>query len=173
MYVFDLEKTYMKTRIMFCMGLLGFLLGGFATPILALDTGSLLSMLTSQLGVSEQQAGGGIGALMDVVKQNLAGSDYTQLIGGAPDLGTLAQSATPPAPEQSSSGWGGLLGSAGSLLGGQHQALGQAAQLTQTFSQLGLSADQVGQFAKIALQYVQGSGGTGLMKILAGALPSF
>lgn len=173
MCAFDPERDMSTNSTRFTLLLtLALLLSALAPSVPALDSSGLLGMLTGQLGVSEQQASGGINALMDVVKQNLPGGDYSQLIGGAPDLGALAKADAPaPAAPQGSSGWGGLLGSAGSLLGGQHQALGQAAQLTQSFSQLGLSTDMVGKFAKVAMDYVQGSGGTGLMKLLAKALP--
>jgi len=160
----------MSTKTTRFTALLALLLSGFAAPTMALDSDGLLGMLTNQLGVTEQQASGGIGALMGVAKQNLPGSDYTQLLGGAPDLSTLAGAAAPVAAS-GSGGLGGLFGSAGSLLGGQNQSLGQLAQITQSFSQLGLSPDMVGKFAKVALDYVQGSGGTALMKLLAGALP--
>jgi len=160
----------MNTKTLPFTALLALFLSGLASPLMALDSSALLGMLTGQLGVTEQQAGGGIGALMNVAKQNLSGSDYTQLLGGAPDLGALAGIAA-PAPAPSTGGLGGLFGSASSLLGGQSQGLGQLAQLTQAFSQLGLSPDMVGKFAKVALNYVQGSGGTALMQLLAGALP--
>jgi hypothetical protein len=128
-------------------------------------TKGLVSMVTSQLGVSEQQATAGIGALMGLVKQNLSATDYAALIGGAPDLGAAAQAA-PAAPATDSSG--GWLGSIGSMLG--YKSVGQMAQLNQVFSQLGLSTDMVAKFIQVAMQYVQGSGGTALMGVMAKAL---
>jgi Protein of unknown function VcgC/VcgE (DUF2780) len=158
-----MSSTRLPTRT---AALLALALVWSAAPALA---GGLMEMLTGQLGVSQQQASGGIGALLDVAKQNLAGADYGRLMAGAPDLATLAGAAAPAAP-QSSGGLGGLLGSAHSLLGGSSGGLGQMARLTQTFHQLGLSPDMVGKFAKVAMDYVQGTGGSALTKLLAGAL---
>jgi hypothetical protein len=160
----------MNKIVIYCTALLALMLGGLLPlPTAAGDGTGLLGMLTHQLGISEQQASGGIGALMNVVKQNLAAGDYRRLLGGAPDLGTLAGAAPPAAAPAPSGGMGGLLGSAGSLLG--HPGLNQMGQLTQSFAGLGLSPDMVAKFAKVALQYVQGSGGADLMKLLARALP--
>lgn len=130
---------------------------------------NLLSMLTNQLGVNEQQAANGIGALMNLAKQHLATNDYTRLLTNSPDLATLTNSATPPQPTSPSSGLGAILGYATSILGSQG-GLTDLVQLTQSFLQLGLSADMVGKFFKIALNYVQGTGGLELMNLLAGAL---
>jgi hypothetical protein len=137
-----------------------------AEPAAATNLG-LLSMVTSQLGVSEQQATAGISALMGLVKQNLSATDYATLIGGAPDLGTVANATAPDAaPAPSSSG--GWLESIGSMLG--YKSVGQMAQLAETFSQLGLPADMVAKFLKVALEYVQGTGGTALVGLMSGAL---
>ncbi|KOR33334.1 hypothetical protein TI05_01640 [Achromatium sp. WMS3] len=125
-------------------------------------TKSLVSMITSQLGVSEKQAMAGISAIMTLVKQNLSATDYAALIGGAPELGKAAQNGV------SANNSGGWLASIGALLG--YKNIGQMAQLTQIFSQLGLSPDMVAKFIKVALQYVQGSGGSNLMGIMAKAL---
>jgi hypothetical protein len=131
-------------------------------------TKGLLSMVTSQLGVSEQQATAGISALMGLVKQNLSATDYATLIGGAPDLGTVTSAAPAAAPAPTADSSAGWLGSIGSMLG--YSSVGQMAQLAQTFSQLGLPADMVAKFLKVALEYVQGTGGTALMGLMAGAL---
>jgi hypothetical protein len=137
-----------------------------AEPAAATNLG-LLSMVTSQLGVSEQQATAGISALMGLVKQNLSATDYATLIGGAPDLGAVANATAPDAaPAPSSSG--GWLESIGSMLG--YKSVGQMAQLAETFSQLGLPADMVAKFLKVALEYVQGTGGSALVGLMSGAL---
>lgn len=127
---------------------------------------SLLNMLTTQLGINDQQATNGISSLMNLVKQHLTTTDYTRLLAGAPDLATLSNSVSPP---QIQSGFSQLLNYAGTLLG-ENSGLNDLIQLTQSFTQLGLSADMVGKFFKIALDYVQGTGGIELMNLLASAV---
>lgn len=143
------------------------LLSGFAIPASAI-TGNLLGMLTSQLGINEQQATQGMAALMDLAKQHLSTTDYTKLLSGAPDLGTLSKAAEAFAKPQVATITGSLLGYAASYLGGD--SANQMAQMVHTFAQWGLTADMVSKFLKIALDYVNIVGGPDLMKILSGAL---
>ena len=84
---------------------------------------------------------------------------------------TNAGEAIGAASAPSGSSWGGMVNSASSLLGGQSETLGQAAQLAQTFDQLGLTPDMVGKFAKVTVDYVTKTGGADLAQLLAGALP--
>jgi len=144
------------------------LLSGFAVPASAI-TGSLLNMLTGQLGITEQQATQGMAALMELAKQHLSTTDYTKLISGAPDLGALAKAAAAFAKPQAATTTGALLGYAASFVGGD--SANQMVQMAHTFSQWGLTADMVGKFLKIALDYVNSVGGPELMKILSEALP--
>ncbi|WP_166795072.1 DUF2780 domain-containing protein, partial [Pseudomonas aeruginosa] len=44
------------------------------------QTSGLLGALTGQLGVSQEQAVGGTGALLGLAKNQLAGNDYSQLV---------------------------------------------------------------------------------------------
>jgi len=153
----------MKIRYLSSVSLVLFL--GMSGTSVAADSG-LLGMLTSRLGISEQQAGGGINALMEMAKKQLSGTDYTRLLSSAPDLGTVANSVTTtPKSKDPSASW---ISTAGSMLGISN--LNQLTQLTQTFSQYGLSADMIGKFVKTVLDYVQTTGGSDLTKMLAGAL---
>lgn len=131
-------------------------------------TSNLLGMLTSQLGITEQQATQGMAALMDLAKQHLSTTDYTKLIGGAPDLETLVKAATALAKPQVATTTGTLWEYATSMIGGAN--VNQMVQMASTFAQWGLSADMVGKFLKIALDYVNGVGGPELTQLLAGAL---
>lgn len=150
----------MKNRyIMGFLMLLIFLASPLASQ--AVDPGGLLGAATSQLGVSEKQASGGMGALLAAAKGNMGENKYGELLSMAPSLGGLAGDAG-----GSSSG---LMGAAASALGGG-SGLGQAAQLMDTFKGLGLSPDMAGRFAEIALDYVQGEGGTQAMELLKSGL---
>lgn len=54
------------------------------------QTSGLLGALTGQLGVSQEQAVGGTGALLGLAKNQLAGNDYSQLVKTIPGLDKLA-----------------------------------------------------------------------------------
>lgn len=132
--------------------------------LLAADTGGLVSALTSQLGVTQDQASGGIGALLGSAKSNMGDDKYSNLLSMAPSLTGLA---TDTGDASSSSG---LLGAASSMLGGAGGSMDQAAQLMETFTGLGLDSDMLGKFTQIALDYVKGEGGVQAMELLQGAL---
>jgi hypothetical protein len=135
-------------------------------------TNQLVQMLTSQLGVTELQATQGMNALINLAKQHISTVDYAKLINGVPELSTLIAAATATAPTTSvpanAAATNDWLNYATSMLG--NKSVSDLVLLTQTFSQWGLSADMVGKFFKIALDYVNGIGGAELMKILAGGL---
>jgi len=143
----------------------------FAPGAQALDAGGLMGMLTSQLGVSEQQASGGAGALLGSAKGNMSGGEYDRLLKGAPDLAGLPTESAAAAQPAKSSSWGGMVKSASSLMGGQSQTMTQAAALAEKFDQLGLTPDMVAKYGKVMVDYVSGSGGADLAQLLTKALP--
>lgn len=110
----------------------------------------LLPVLTSQLGVTEPQAEGGMGSLLQVAKGALSAGEFSQLSQGIPGMDTLLAAA--PALGSKSSGGNaltGMLANAGGLAAG----LGSMNNLTQQFEALGLSPDMIIQFATIAIDY--------------------
>jgi len=50
------------------------------------DTMGLINSLTSGLGVSEQQATGGAGAIFDYAKNNMSAADFTKVANGLPGI---------------------------------------------------------------------------------------
>jgi hypothetical protein len=114
----------------------------------------LLPELSNQFGVSEEQAKGGMGALMQVAKGNLSSQEFTQLSQGVPGMDTLLAAA----PAFSSNSKSGAISGALSNLGGVASALGGAGMLTKQFESLGLSTEMIGQFASIAIDYFSGNG---------------
>ncbi|PID41963.1 MAG: hypothetical protein CSB48_12540 [Proteobacteria bacterium] len=125
----------------------------------------LLPALTSQLGVTETQAKGGMGSLMQMAKGALSSGEFSQLSQGIPGMDTLLAAA----PVLSNSGLGKALSSAGGLA----SSLGSLGQVTKQFEALGLSSDMIAKFATIAVSYFSGgnaasgsgsSGTAGLLK---------
>ncbi len=123
----------------------------------AVGSNDLTGMLVSQLGVTEQQAAGGAGSILNYAKQSLSPNDFSKVASSVPGIDSLL-SAVPSAG-------GGLGGVAGALGGG---SLGGMAAVASQFSSLGLKADMVQQFTPIILDYVKGTGGSDVMKLLAG-----
>lgn len=114
---------------------------------------SLLPTLTKGLGISNEQAEGGMGALLNVAKSSLSSDEFSTLGKGIPGMETLLAAA----PALSSKAAGGGLGGLATSLGGAGAALGSLGQVTQQFEALGLSPDMVAQFAKMAVDYFMNS----------------
>jgi hypothetical protein len=124
----------------------------------------LLPMLTSQLGVTETQAEGGMGSLLQVAQGALSSDEFGQLSQGIPGMDTLLAAA--PALGSKSAGGNALTGML-SNAGGMAAGLGVMGKLTEQFEALGLSPDMILQFANLAISYFsssdapEGSGNTG------------
>ena len=131
-----------------------------SSPVSA-DTSKLIGSLVDKLGVSDEQATGGSGAVFKEAKNNMDPGDYTQLLKAVPGIDSL-MSAAPEA--------GGLTGKASSLLGGSGGSAAGMANLADSFSKLGLAPDMVNQFVPVILDYVQSEGGQQAMTLLKSAL---
>lgn len=125
------------------------------------QTSDLVGMLTSQLGISEQQAAGGAGSLLNFAKDQMGSADFDVVSGSLPEVGSLMGAA----PEGSS----GILGSGSSLLGGSSSGLGDMAGVASSFSDLGMSPDMVNEFVPVILEYSQSAGSEQAMQLLKGA----
>jgi hypothetical protein len=121
----------------------------------------LIQMLTSQLGVSGEQATGGAGALFDYAQQNLSADDFATIASGIPGMDQMLDMA--PEPENSSA-----LGKAAGTLGGFDKSLGGMAGLASSFESLGLDADMVSKFVPIVSDYVGSVSGDQAMALLQG-----
>ncbi|BDY05811.1 DUF2780 domain-containing protein [Ferrimonas sp. YFM] len=135
----------------------------FSTPAQAVD--DLLGLVTSQLGVSQEQASGGIGALLATAEPNLSSDtlgQLSQVLPGMEGLTKLGGDLLAKAGE--GNGTSGLLGT---VLG---QSGGALMGLNDAFASLGLSPDMVASFSQILLDYVNQQGGEGLMQQLQSAL---
>jgi hypothetical protein len=121
----------------------------------------LVQMLTSQLGVSGEQATGGAGAMFEYAKDNLDADDFATIAKGVPGMDDLIAMA--PEPENSSA-----LGKAGGALGGFDKSLGGLAGLASSFESLGLDADMVSKFVPVVSDYVGSVSGDEAATLLQG-----
>jgi hypothetical protein len=121
----------------------------------------LIQMLTSQLGVSGEQATGGAGALFKYANENLDADDFATIAKGVPEMDQLIDMA--PEPENSSA-----LGKASGALGGFDKSLGGMAGLASSFESLGLDADMVSKFLPVVSDYVSSVSGDQAAALLKG-----
>jgi Protein of unknown function VcgC/VcgE (DUF2780) len=132
-----------------------------STPTYAGDMG-LVDLLSSQLGVTQNQAEGGAGSIFQLAKQKVSVEDFSSIAKAVPGIDQMIGAA--PKVEGSSSTLGGISSMMGS------NKLGGMAGLTSSFKKLGLSGDMVSKFTPIILDYVKNKGGVNAMNLLKGAL---
>ncbi|MFV3329419.1 DUF2780 domain-containing protein [Pseudomonas sp. NY15437] len=127
------------------------------------QTSGLLDALTGQLGVSDEQALGGTGALLGLAKNKLSTADYSQLAKTVPGLDKLT----------GSNALGGLGGQLGNLGGGAASGLlgnvSSMGDVNQAFGALGMDQGMTGKFSSVLLDYL---GKQGLNSNLLGTLGS-
>jgi len=124
----------------------------------------LIKLITSQLGINDDQAKGGAGLLFKFAKDKLSDGDFgqiTDLLGNADELISAA-------PEASAAS--GLLGKVGGLLGGKADGLADLAGLASGFKGLDLGGDMIGKFGGIIMDLIKSKGGGGAADLLKGLL---
>ena len=121
----------------------------------------LINMLTQNLGISDSQAEGGTGLLLDLAKKQLGGGDFSKIAGAIPNADTLIKNA----PQ--ASGLGGMLGGLGGMLGGKAGNLGNLAALAGGFSKLDMDSDMIQKFVPVVMDYLKGEGGDEVKALLA------
>lgn len=109
----------------------------------------LTGLLTQQLGVTEEQAKGGVGSMLKLAQEKLSAGEFDQVAKAVP-------------------GASKYLDSAKQLLGGGN--VGNMAGLQGAFSKLGMSPDMVSKFTPVLTQFVGKTGGSQTGDLLAGVL---
>lgn len=105
----------------------------------------LTDILTSQLGVTQEQAAGGAGALLSLASSQLSGDQASELSKMIPGSDALS-AAIPP-------GLGGMLTNIDTI--------------NQVFSALGMDASMVSQFIPVVMQFLGNQGASaGLLDAL-------
>ena len=111
---------------------------------------TLINQVKNQLPISDQQAGGGIAALLALAENQLTDQHQTELNGLIPNLEQLTQL--------------GL-----STTGLSPARMANFSDVTHVFNQLGLDANMIGQFTPIIIQYLTSQGaGSSLVGALQG-----
>ena len=137
----------------------------FASALPARAAGlDLVELLTKNLGVSNEQAEGGAGAIFTAASKNMSVDDFTKVTNELPEVTSLMNSFS------SGESGTGSLGGLSSVLGKSGGSLSTLAGLSDTFSKLGLGSDMVGKFIPIVLEYAQSKGGSQIANLLKSAL---
>jgi len=123
----------------------------------------LIQNLTSQLGISGDQAKGGAGLIFDLVKSQLSGDEFSQVASAVPEVNEMV-------PAKAKSGIGGTIGKLASSLTGGNSGLGSLASLAGGFTDLGLDSGMVGKFVPIVLSFLQSKGGDTVKDLVAKVL---
>ncbi|MBW1670145.1 MAG: DUF2780 domain-containing protein [Deltaproteobacteria bacterium] len=151
-----------------CTGFIGlialvYFLLGLGTP--AFSEGlELVELLVKNLGITTQQAEGGAGSIFNAAKQDMGVEDFKKVTTAMPEVEPLMAAA--PKIEKSS----GTLGGISSMLSEDTGSLGKMADLYDSFSQLGLSKDMVGEFIPLISDYAKSKGGETVSNLLKTAL---
>jgi hypothetical protein len=102
-------------------------------------TDILTGLLTNQLGVTSNQAMGGVGSILSLAKERLSSVNFTTLSQLIPGADTYMQTAN----------------NVGAVKG----PIGDRAGLTSAFSRLGMGSDMVPKFTQIISEFVGKAGG--------------
>lgn len=101
--------------------------------------------LMEKVGLSEEQAKGGAGLLLQQAKEKLSGDQFDKVKEAIPNANELADEAPEP---DSGGGLGGMLGGIASKFGG-------IGSLAGGLTSLGLDASQIAQFGPSAINWVK------------------
>ena len=125
---------------------------------------SLTGLLTAQLGVTEQQAQGGLGTLFSVAQSTLDGADFQQLSQHVPEMASLLGAA--PEVSEKAQGISSLVAEAGKY----GDALKSGNEAYAQFKTLGLDAAQIPQYIEVTNQFLKKQGGTDIASLFSKGL---
>jgi hypothetical protein len=129
------------------------------------NSAGLTNILVEQLGVSQQQALGGAGAIFQTAKESMTQEAFASLSQSTPGMSDMLNAA--PVVSDSLSD----LTSLSAMMGDTDGTLGNMASLASSFQQLGLSPEMVGQFVPIVTNYVKETSGQVTANLLQSILP--
>jgi hypothetical protein len=110
----------------------------------------LLGTLTSQLGVSEDQARGGVGSYLTLLQEKLGKGDFDKIAALVPGASGYLESAK--------------------KLGAVTGPLSNMQGLNGALGKLGMNSGTIAQFTPLVTNYLGKLGGPTVQKMLAGAL---
>jgi len=125
---------------------------------------SIVDDIMKQVGVSKEQAEGGLGLIFKLAQEKL-GTDFSQVANVVPGVNHLIDQAPADAPPGASgAGLMGMLGGLADKLG--VGGLGKMVELAAGFKKLGLDMDSVQKFVKVVMTFIESKGGTVVKDLL-------
>jgi hypothetical protein len=115
-------------------------------------SGSLTGLLTRQLGVSQNQAEGGVGSMLKLAQEKLSAGDFDMVAKAVPGAQKYLDKAK--------------------SLGAYSGAVNNAAGLNGALSKLGIPPETAAKFVPAVTQYVGKAGGSKVGNLLKTALAS-
>ncbi len=119
----------------------------------------LIQEIISKVGVNQDQAEGGLGAVLTFAKEQLNSENFskiTEQINGADEI--MQKFSNLSNTEAGGMNLGGLLGSATSALGINSDNLGGIASIVSNLSSLDLDLDTLKKFAPIISNFLEAKG---------------
>ncbi|MDF0666145.1 MAG: DUF2780 domain-containing protein [Nitrospira sp.] len=113
-------------------------------------TNALTQLVTNQLGVTTNQANGGVGSILSLAKEKLPSMDFTTLAKFIPGADSFMKAAK----------------DLGALTG----PIGDQAGLTSAFSRLGMGSEMVPKFSQTMSDFVGMAGGDQAKSLLASVM---
>jgi len=113
-------------------------------------TDTLTQLLTSQLGVTQNQATGGVGSVLTLAKEKMSSLDFNTITALIPGADTLMKTSKD--------------------LGAVTGPIGNKAGLEAAFSRLGMGADNIPKFIQTMGDFVGKTGGDSARNLLASLL---
>jgi len=121
-----------------------------ATKALSGDSSSLLGLLTGSLGVTQNQAEGGVGSMLKLAQEKLAAGDFDKIAAAIPGAQKYLDKAK---------SLNAFSGNIGNLAG-----------LSSAFGKLGISPETAARFVPTVTDFVSKAGGANVGNLLKGAL---
>jgi len=155
-------KRFQIWMIALCLSL--FFLGGIEPAPANAGTMDLITKLVDTLGITQNQAEGGVGALFNNAKENLSTEDFNKAADAVPGVDKYMAEA----PSTDSGSTGGLLKSGLSSLGGSGSKIGGMAGLADSFSKLGMNTETMTKFVPIVTDFMESKAGSNVAGLLKG-----
>ncbi|WP_440876269.1 DUF2780 domain-containing protein [Thalassotalea sp. PLHSN55] len=130
------------------------------------STSGLIDMLTSSLDVNSEQAAGGMGAILNYVKNNVSAEQFQQLAQSLPGAEGLVANMPDISQLSSSEGLGGLLDKASEY----SDSLKSINDVKKQFEALGLTPDMISGFVSSAQSYLDTEQGQKAKQVLTDGL---
>ncbi len=126
----------------------------------------LLPAITQNLGVTEQQASGGLGSLFQLAQSTLGEGDFTTLSDAVPNMQDLL-GAAPDVAGEATEGSSGLVGNLMNTASQYSDTVKTANTVMQQFDALGLDPAMIPKYVQVINNFLQSSGGQQTVDLFA------